>query len=63
MLAWLSENLATILVGLAVLALLLAIVFHMIRQKKQGKTSCGCGCEGCAMKDSCHPQKDQKQEK
>ena len=40
---------------LAVVALMLgAIICKMIRDKKQGKGGCSCGCGGCAMKDICH---------
>ena len=31
--------------------------------KKQGKTSCGCGCSACAMKDMCHSQNPQNGQK
>ena len=30
------------------------ILDYLIRQKKNGKSSCGCGCEGCAHKGSCN---------
>ena len=56
--AWLLENLATILVGLALALLLGGIILHMIRQKKRGETSCGCGCANCAMNGTCHAKKD-----
>jgi hypothetical protein len=29
----------------------------MVKNKKQGKSSCGCGCSSCGMKDSCHGKK------
>jgi len=54
LLAWLEANLATILVGLAVVAILTAVTLHLVRQKKQGKSSCSCGCSGCPMSGSCH---------
>lgn len=54
---WILENWGTLLVGGVVLAVVLAIVLRLIRNKKEGKTSCGCGCEGCALRDKCHPQK------
>lgn len=56
MLNWLSQNLPTILVALVVLAVCTLIVVKMIRDKKKGKSSCGCGCSGCAMKELCHSQ-------
>ena len=55
MLAWFAENLATILVGFVVFALLFAVAAGMIRSRKKGKSSCSCGgCAGCAAKGSCH---------
>ena len=56
MLNWLSQNLPTILVALVVLAVCTLIVVKMIQDKKKGKSSCGCGCSGCAMKELCHSQ-------
>lgn len=54
MLQWLQENLATILVC-AVLAMIVALIIRdLLKQKKQGKSSCGCNCASCAMRGSCH---------
>lgn len=39
-----------------IVAVFLAIVIKGILNKKKGKSSCSCGCSGCAMKDTCHPQ-------
>ncbi len=49
-----NMNLPTILVLLAVVAIVGAIVFKMIRDKKKGKSSCSCGCGGCPMSGTCH---------
>ncbi len=46
----------TIIVAAIVAAVFLAIVVTGIRNKKKGKSSCSCGCSGCGMKDTCHPQ-------
>ncbi len=54
MLQWLTENLATVLVSAALLGILGLVIFIMLRNKKQGKKSCGCGCKGCAFSESCH---------
>ena len=55
--AWLQNNAGTMMVGLLVAAMVAMLVWKMIRDKRQGKSSCGCGCEGCALKDKCHPSK------
>ena len=57
MLTWLTQNIATILICVVLIAVCALIVARMIKNKKQGKSSCGCGCADCAMKNSCHPKK------
>lgn len=49
-------NPGTIIVLAAVLVIVGLIVFFMIRDKKKGKSSCGCNCPGCTMKNckNCH---------
>ena len=57
MLDWLMQNAATIIVGAIVATIVGLIVYKMIKDKKNGKTSCSCGCGGCPMSDMCHKQK------
>jgi hypothetical protein len=55
MLAVLTENLGTILVGLVVFGILAAVVAKLIRDKRKGKCvgcDCGCGGSACHTKDS-----------
>ena len=54
MLNFFAENLGTILIGLAVAAVVTLIVIKMRRDKQNGKTSCGCGCEHCPSAGACH---------
>ena len=54
MLAWLSENSATIIVCVVLIAVVAAIIFSMVRNRKKGKASCGCGCSNCPMSGSCN---------
>ena len=49
MLQWISTNLSTILICIVLLAIVILIIRSLIRQKKQGKSSCGAGCAHCAM--------------
>lgn len=56
MLSFITDNLGTIIVCAVVLSAVTGIIIYMVRQKKKGKTSCGCNCAGCALKDSCHKQ-------
>ena len=53
MFAWIAENLATILICLALLLTVALILLHLIRGGKKGKTSCGCGCAHCTMAGTC----------
>ena len=56
MFQWIAENIATILVFLAVSGAIAAVIFKMISDRKKGKAACNCGsaCSGCAMKGMCH---------
>ena len=55
-------NLPTILVLCAVVAICATIILLRIRAKKQGKIGCSCGCGGCAMRELCHKDNEQKKE-
>ena len=39
--------LATILISLALAAVVAAIIVKLVRDKKAGKSSCGCNCSVC----------------
>ena len=53
MLRWITENMATIIITAVLMIMVAAVVAGMVHNKKKGKTSCGCGCAGCAMNGSC----------
>ena len=48
---------SSIIIGIGLIAVIAAIIGYMIKNKRQGKSSCGCGCRNCAMNDSCHSGK------
>ncbi len=50
----LQGNLSTVLIGAALALLLGGIVWGMVRKKRKGESSCGCGCSDCAMNGACH---------
>lgn len=54
MLTWISENMATIIICAVLLLIVAAILAGLIRDKKKGRSSCGCGCANCPMNGSCH---------
>ncbi|MCI9438208.1 MAG: FeoB-associated Cys-rich membrane protein [Lachnospiraceae bacterium] len=55
--AWIVENMATILVSAILAAAVAGVIVSMVRNKRKGKSSCGCGCAGCSMNGSCHSGK------
>ncbi len=57
MLQWISANAGTLVLCILLLAVVAWIVRSLLRQRKQGKSSCGCNCAHCAMHGSCHTQK------
>ncbi|WP_434309754.1 FeoB-associated Cys-rich membrane protein [Hominifimenecus sp. rT4P-3] len=52
----LMENLGTVGVSIFLLVILALVIRSMIRNRKSGKSSCGCGCEHCASSGICHSQ-------
>lgn len=57
MLNWLEVNIGTIIVCAILILIVAGVIISMIRDKKKGKSSCGCGCSGCPMSGSCHSRK------
>ena len=55
--SWLAENIGTILVALLLIAAVSAAVACLVRDRKKGKSSCGCNCAHCAMAKTCHSRK------
>ncbi len=54
MLAWLTANLATLIISAILVGIVALVVASMIRKKKKGNTSCCSGCGSCPMSGSCH---------
>jgi len=53
MLSWLAANLANIII-IAILVVVVTLVIRgMIRDRKAGKSSCGCNCASCGACGSC----------
>lgn len=49
----------TIVTAAILIAVIALIIAGLVRDKRSGKSSCGCGCTGCAMKGQCHSKKDE----
>ena len=54
MFQWIGENMGTIVVSIALIALVAGIVIRMRKDRKQGKSSCGCSCGSCPMSGASH---------
>lgn len=51
-------NLGTILVLLAVAVIVAGIIFKLVRDKKNNKSSCGCDCSSCGACGACKGSAD-----
>lgn len=49
MLDWFTQNGGTLLVSAVVLLLAGAAAWSLVKGRRKGKPSCGCGCSHCAM--------------
>ena len=54
MFQWIAENVGTILISLLVVLLAAAAVITLRRDRKKGKSACGCRCGSCPMAGTCH---------
>ena len=54
MVVWLTENAGTIVVSLILVAIVALAIRSIVKDKKSGKSSCGCNCSHCAMSGRCH---------
>ncbi|MCI8590367.1 MAG: FeoB-associated Cys-rich membrane protein [Clostridiales bacterium] len=54
MLDFLLDNGGTIAVGFLLAAAVCLIVLKMRRDRKKGRTACGCGCQDCPSNHMCH---------
>lgn len=60
MLTWIQGNLATIVVCIILITIAVLIIRKLIRDRKEGKCSCGGNCSGCSGCCSSLPKDDFK---
>lgn len=60
MLTWLIDNLATVIITLVLIGIVAMIIANLVKNRKKGKSSCGCGCANCAMSGVCHSSAEKK---
>ena len=53
MFLWIRENLATVVICAILVLIVAAILGRMVKNKRKGRSSCGCGCADCAMQKRC----------
>ena len=54
MLAWISANLINIVLTAVIVLVVALLIFVMVRDRRAGKSSCGCSCANCASCGGCH---------
>ncbi len=57
MLTWIKANLATVIISAVLIVIVAAIIVSIVKDKRRGKSSCGCKCASCPMSGSCHNKK------
>lgn len=59
---WLVSHIGTIIVCAILIAVVALVIWSMVKDRKKGKSSCGCSCSQCAMSGACHSnrEKDKK---
>ena len=55
-------NIPSIIIAAVIGVIFVAIIVREIRNKKKGKSTCSCGCGGCAMSGMCHSEKQNTSE-
>ena len=58
--SWIIENIGSILVVFALIAIFALIIVSNVKNKKKGKSNCGCGCSNCSMNGICHSDKEEQ---
>lgn len=54
MFTWIAQNAATLILSALLIGVLALVVRKLVRDRRAGKSSCGCGCDSCASKGMCH---------
>ncbi|HHT16908.1 MAG TPA: FeoB-associated Cys-rich membrane protein [Papillibacter sp.] len=54
--AFIVNNLGTIIVGAVLLVIVGLIIASTVKRKKRGQSTCGCECSGCPSASVCHKQ-------
>lgn len=52
--SWLLNNSGTLAVAAVLIATVICIIRKIKKDKRKGKSSCGCNCSQCALHGRCH---------
>ncbi|MBP0968828.1 MAG: FeoB-associated Cys-rich membrane protein [Oscillospiraceae bacterium] len=63
MVDWLLSQISTIIVLLMLAAVVASIIISLAKDRRNGVSSCGCGCSSCPMHDRCHSASPQRARK
>ena len=55
-----KNNAGTLAVALVLTAVIVLIAVRIVKNKKNGKSTCGCGCSNCPMSASCRGKSEKK---
>ncbi|MCR5337848.1 MAG: FeoB-associated Cys-rich membrane protein [Lachnospiraceae bacterium] len=58
MVSWMADNLGTIIVSVILIVAVAAALRVIIRNKKQGRISCGGDCAHCMMQAGCRDKSE-----
>ncbi len=53
MVHWIAENGASVVVGAVLVLIVAGILYGRLKARRAGKSTCGCGCDGCPMSGTC----------
>ncbi len=62
MFIWIAENIATVIICLVIVLMVAGAIAVLVRDKKKGRSSCGCQCGSCPMSGACHSTSQKKKE-
>lgn len=54
MIEWITINFGTILISIILILIVGGITIKLYKDKKKGKSSCGCSCGDCPSANRCH---------
>lgn len=57
MLEFFFENWGTLLIGIIVALIVVLIIIKLAKDRRKGKSSCGCNCSHCPSSGMCHIKK------